>query len=158
MISQELSGRLYEILEREYKLYAELVDIFRKEKEAILEDDIEIVNELVLESEDKVYKIDFLEKEREKLLNNKYKNLDDFISFLNSSEQNKFIKLKEELLSKIEELSYLKETNELLINKTLKYLRFYIELLSKETGSPVYGEGGILNFNKKLINKLDERV
>ena len=158
MISQELTEKLYEVLKKEYKLYIELVNILEKEKEAILEDDIKTVNELVLEGEDKIFKINFLEEERKKLLDNKFQNLDFFIKFLDSNEKEKFIELKKRLLSKIEELSHLKKTNELLINKILKYLRFYIELLSKETGSPVYGEGGNLSFNKKILNKLDERV
>ncbi len=160
MISKTEIDNLYKILEEEYLLYKELVDLFKKEKEAIMDDNIDLLNKLVIEEEEKASKIRFLEEGRMEIVshNKALPKLDDVIRELSPSEQEKFSVLKKGLFEAINELRNLKETNELLINRTLKYLRFYIELLSKETGSFVYREDGILDFNKENMNKLDERV
>ncbi len=152
---------LFKILNIEYKLYSELVEIFRKERDALLNDDIELLNVLIFQGEEKTHRIKFLEERREELIKGKYPiiNIELFIEKISDEEERKqFRELKDKLLSIIDELRQLKNTNELIIHKTLKFLRFYIDLLSKESGFPVYGEKGSLNFNKKLVNRLDEKV
>ncbi len=161
MTFDEVKERLYEILNKEYHIYTELLEIFEKEKRAIMEDDLELLNSLILEGEEKTYKIKSLEDERKALLGKEFpiKKIDSLIDNLKDDEEReKFKSLKDGLLSTIEELRHLKETNELIIEKTLKYLRFYIDLLSKEIGSFVYGKRGILGFDKDILNKFDERV
>ncbi len=161
MTFDEVKERLYEILNKEYHIYTELLEIFKKEKRAIMEDDLELLNSLILEGEEKIFKIRSLEDERKVLLGEEFsiKKIDSLIDSLKDDEEReRFKSLKESLLSTIEELRYLKETNELIIEKTLKYLRFYIDLLSKEIGSFVYGKRGILGFDKDILNKFDERV
>ncbi len=161
MTFDEVKERLYEILSKEYHIYTELLEIFKKEKRAIMEDDLELLNSLILKGEEKTFKIRSLEDERKVLLGEEFpiKKIDSLIESLKDDEEReRFKSLKERLLSTIEELRYLKETNELIIEKTLKYLRFYIDLLSKEIGSFVYGKRGILGFDKDILNKFDERV
>ncbi len=152
---------LFKILDTEYRLYCELVEIFKKEQDALLNDDIKLLNILIFQGEEKIHRIKFLEERRGELLKEGYPitKLGLFIERLSDEdEKEQFRNLRDKLLLKIDELRQLRDTNELIINKTLKFLRFYIDLLSKESGFSVYGERGSLNFNKKLTNRLDEKV
>ena len=155
-----LEDKLYEILEKEHIVYRDLVQILKEEKNAIMDDDIERLNALIIEGKEKVSKIEFLENERVKLLSSHLgiKTINEIIEVIPPEKKEKFIQIKDNLLTEIEKVKNLKAINELLINKTLRYIHFYLELLSKETGPSTYKETGLLSYNENSLNKLDERV
>ncbi len=158
---KDIKEELYEILDKEYNIYREILEIFKEERAAIMVDDVSTLNALIIKGEEKIHRIKYLEEKRRSLLegDSSITRLDVFINQITDPEdRERFWDLKDRLLSIMEELKYIKEANELIIKKTLKYLRFYIELLSKEMGSPVYGKAGVLNVNRDFMNKLDERV
>ncbi len=157
--------KLYEILEEEYQVYQELQKLGNKKQEALIENELEELAEIVEAETELMDNVDNLEEARLQLLEafaGKIGESADELSFsqllpeLPASRQDEFSELRENLLELIEELNALNESNRQLLMEALKFNEFSMKAVIGSENQQTYknpGKSGKNNKSNRIINR-----
>lgn len=134
-------------LKEEKELLEELLDILKKEKDALMKDDVVAVDELSKRKLDINEKFMAIEKQRELICNGKA--LKDIIIGLDQREKIEAENIKADIEKLVYSISEHNETNNLLIKQTLNYIRAMINIVAPPKAS-VYSQTGKVNASASL--------
>lgn len=168
----ELIVALCTVLQNEAVVYKKDFDIAERKKQQIINNNLDEIKKLNLEEQNVFYNIVDLEGEREKIVKNIAKNLGkdpkqltitEIITVLTNSEMvvdkkiiSKLQDLKEELNRVIDDIKKINDLNKMLINSSLEYIDFSINLFMGSTDQGIYGNRGQYN-EMNIQNKMFDR-
>lgn len=164
----EIIERLYKLLKNEFELYQKLEKTAGKKRDAITENDVERLAEVIEDEDELIEKLEDDEKERNQLverLADYYGLAEDFqysnlIKNFPQEWQKKFDLLRTNLLETIDEIDKLNEENSLLLEEAIKINKFSLDMLSKaispENGTYNKKQSG--NKRKQNYNIIDRKV
>lgn len=162
---KEPAEKLYKILSEEYRVYEELQKLGNKKQEALIENELEELAEIVEAETELMDNVDNLEAARLELLEAIATDLDEpvnelsfneLLSELPAAKQAEFSELREKLLELIEELNALNESNRQLLMEALKFNEFSMKAVIGADNKQTYSSPGKSNKKDKsnrIINR-----
>lgn len=157
--------KLYKILAEEYQVYQELQKLGKRKQEALIENELEELAEIVEAETELMDNVDNLEKARLQLLEaiaGKLGEKADELSFsqllpeLPATRKDEFSELRDNLLELIEELNALNESNRQLLMEALKFNEFSMKAVIGSENQQTYknpGKSGKNNKSNRIINR-----
>ena len=140
--------RLIEILQSQLSLFSELLELSRQKKAYLVKNDIEGIRRLTACENSLIGKLQRLERERVSMVSDLAKRLNVSITGLTltklaESAREPQVKkqlgcLRVQLRSQMDELKSVNEQNKTLINHSLEYIDFTMNLLRNTVSGPVY--------------------
>jgi FlgN protein. len=136
---EQLITRLEEILENETILYSQILNLGNKKTDIIIKGKINELSVLAEQEQDIVSKLSKLELEREKItltinkelsLPDRERTLSQILSSINSDHAAILSKTQNKLLNIIKQVKRVNDENGKLINNSLEYIEFSINVLS----------------------------
>jgi len=162
---KEPAEKLYKILSEEYRVYQELQQLGNKKQEALIENELEDLAEIVEAETDLMDNVDNLEAARLQLIESIATDLDqsaEELSFnqllpeLPEAKKDAFSELRGELLELIEDLNALNESNRQLLMEALKFNEFSMKAVIGSENQQTYenpGKAGKNNKSNRIINR-----
>lgn len=152
MLDESTAEELVNILAREYKINQKLLELGQEKKEVIKAEKIDRLEEIVGQEEELLEGLARLEEKRQDLLAGAA--LSEIIASLEPELADKLTKLRNKLVSVIEELAHVSHLNSNLIQDSLKITNFNLQLLTNDTGQATYNKSGSDDNNKgrSIIN------
>ena len=162
---KELAGKLYKILSEEYRVYQELKRLGNKKQEALIENELEELAEIVEAETELMDNVDNLEVARLQLIESIAKDMDqsaEELSFnqllpeLPEAKKDEFSELRDKLLELIEDLNALNESNRQLLMEALKFNEFSMKAVIGTENQQTYnnpGKAGRNNKSNRIINR-----
>ena len=145
-------GEAIEILKEEYKIYQEICDTAKRKQEAVIEEDIELLEEVVRSEVECVEKIEELEERRKELVGDK--EISTLQEEVDDKKSDQLEELKNKLSYIVQEVQDLNRTNEKLVKDSLQLVDLELKTLTGEAKTPTYGEQGKMDKgdNSAVIN------
>jgi len=162
---KEPADKLYQILSEEYQVYGELKELANQKQEALIENELEELAEIVEAETELMDNVDKLEAARLELLEAIAGNLDisvddlnfnELLSELSESRQAEYSELRDKLLELIEDLNALNEGNRQLLMEALKFNEFSMKAVIGSEDQQTYknpGKTGKNNKSNRIINR-----
>lgn len=145
-------NELLEILQKELNIYQELLKISKSKTDIIKEDKALDLDPLVREEEDKVAQVIALEKKRIACVKKICDSLgikDDNISISELSkyvdEKQELIDFKEQITKVLRDLKKSNNLNQKLLQSSLEYINFMVNIATGANENVTYGAGGNKN-------------
>ncbi len=163
---EALSVRLIEILEEENRVYSDILDISRRKTRIIVDGKVDQLDRLTRTEQQMVIGIGRLEKEREGIIRQlaghmgverKDINIDMLRDRLRGGLKDRLSKAKDEIGKTLDELKKVNELNSQLIQKSLEYIDFSINLIAGDASRSTYS-GGKGKDRKEGISFFDHKV
>lgn len=117
-------------LREEKQILTEIVKIMKQEKEALIKDNINALEEITRAKEEMKRRLDSIEKDRIKFYG--HVGLKEILPGLKENEREEAQAIGEDMAALVLEISELNDTNYLLIAQSLSYARGMINALSPE--------------------------
>ncbi|MFW5985577.1 MAG: flagellar protein FlgN [Halanaerobiaceae bacterium] len=139
-MNEKLLDNLYAVLKTEYEYYQKLNDFASEKKEAIIENDVEKLTEIIEKEKDIIAEINQLEDKRDNLLaefNSKVDldteqlNYSQLVENISQKWETRLGELREKLLNIIDELHQKNEENKSLINEAIKLNNFSFKMMTR---------------------------
>lgn len=166
MMGQELLNRLVELLEHEYEIFQNLLELSQKKTDIIVEGKVSELDKLVKLEQSIVLQISKLEAEREEIVKKIAQEFKIEDANLKISELKKYVneenmKILEEYQNKmmevIDKLNHVNQLNSKLVKNALEYIEFSFNLLSNVNSSHNYTDKGDISGNTRK-NLLDIKL
>lgn len=144
---------LLDVLRQEKELLIGMLNLLKEEKEVLIKDDIKELDRITKIKEELKLKIDDIENTRFDMCRGK--KLKDILPQLNMGEREEAQKIGEEMENITFGIQEINNTNRMLINQSLNYIRTIINIISPNKPS-VYGATGKIEgsrINNSLLNK-----
>lgn len=141
---------LINALQKEHEIYIELADIADRKKQIIIDGKIKDLDKITIKEQGLVMSLVKLENYREKIIGKILKELDlknietitELISHLDEESKTRLNDVKEKLLDITEDIKNKNELNEKLIEQSLKFIDFNIELIAGLEEDAKYASDG----------------
>lgn len=142
-----LLTKLIEVLERENGIYKDILDISRHKTEIIVEGKVTELDRMTGIEQKMVFNVGQLEKQREELLREMAQfmdigveeiNMDHVIDEADGHLKDRFSKIREEISATLKELKEVNDLNSQLIEKSLEYIDFFIDLITDNSSGTIY--------------------
>ncbi|MCK8816034.1 flagellar protein FlgN [Natroniella sulfidigena] len=132
--------KLVKILQAEYQLNQNLLELGEKKQGAIINEEVEVLEEIVREEEGYLADLEKLEGARANLVQNK--KMTDLIAEVGQPYREQLSKLRKRMFGVIEELAYLNKTNEQLLKDALYLTNINLNILTNNQGKGTYNKRG----------------
>ncbi|MBU5676655.1 flagellar protein FlgN [Alkaliphilus sp. MSJ-5] len=159
--------QLKDTLIKETDLYTQVLKLAEEKTKVIVAGDIKVLEDITKKEQQYIMNMGTFEKIRRSILTNIAEELNveaittvsELILFVEEDAGNKIDQLRNNLLETIADLKVVNEGNEKLINQSLQYINFNLEVLthSPEDGNR-YSSNASENKEVKPINFFDMRV
>lgn len=156
-------NKIINILEKEIEICQGLVDLSKKIRTAVQDNDIEKIDKLVRMEDALTMKFSAIEKSRallvkEYMLNEGYSGenycITELKKYVDKKNAKKLTEIKENLTNKISELAQLNQTNNMLIKSRLDWIDFSLKTLNNIEGKTYDINNDTANKKDGLINEL----
>lgn len=164
---EKLFGRLKDLIARQTAAYGKLIELSRKEKDAIIKNDVPELNVIVEEEQKELKSIMQLESERKELFYSFSKEtgvdklyMRDIIGMTDGAVHEELKATEQELEDTAAELNRINKLNKTLIETQIQYSSFYMNLLSGPVNAmDTYSNSGRLS-DKNTVNNvlLDQSI
>lgn len=159
---ERLFEKLRNLIARQTAAYSKLLELSRKEKEAIIKNDVPELNNIVEEEQKELKCIARLESERKELFCNiseetglKKLYIRDIIGMTQGAVREELSATEEQLEKTAEELNRINKLNKTLIETQIQYSSFYMNLLTGPVKTmDTYSNSGRLNEKNAANNRL----
>jgi len=141
-------NRLIDILQNQLALYEELLEMSRQKKVFLIKNNIEAIRHITARESSLISKLQNFEREREKAVSElagrlrvppRGLTLSEIVDRMNNSPaRNQLADLRMRLRAGMDELKLLNEQNKALINQSLEYIDFTMNLLRSSVSGPIY--------------------
>lgn len=162
-MNQELVNNLINILQKEYDYYQTLCDLACAKKEALINNNVEELAQLVEKDTEKIELVQQLEEKRNNILANfsqelgleKEVKLNNLLKEIPKPYQNKLKNIRKKLLKVIEEFQQINEENRVLLEEAIELNSFSFKMMANivEPDSQTYDNTNNNN-NKESGNKV----
>lgn len=130
---------LLEILDKECKIYAKIINLEKEKKQSIIDNDVAALEAVTKKEQGFVKTIVNLSELRAQVVDGfcksrnikNYQKLDDIINELDSFEKNGLISKKEKLVEITNELLEVNDLNAKLIEQSIQYINYSLELVGE---------------------------
>lgn len=155
---------LIAILQTQLKIYSQLMELGSQKREHLIKGSLEELNDVSKQEEYFIFQLGKLEEKREKCFSNLAKlggfdqnsSLREIVAQLPQEEQGQLEQIQEDFSALIEDLGQLNQENTSLIQQSLRFVNFSVDVLSQQS-KPVYNEENEVNI-KQISNLLDKKV
>ncbi len=156
-------NKIINILEKEIEICQGLVDLSKKIRTAVQDNDIEKIDKLIKMEDALTMKFSAIEKSRallvkEYMLNEGYSGenycITELKKYVDKKNAKKLTEIKENLTNKISELAQINQTNNMLIKSRLDWIDFSLKTLNNIEGETYDINNDTANKKDGLINEL----
>lgn len=158
---------LFELLDKENKLYEELLELSNEKKRVIVTNQIKTLEQITAKEQGFIKTIVQLEKMRTKVVDElsasfgviHLEQLSDLEPYLSTSDQKSLVRLKQGLSGTIKQLTEVNTLNGELINQSLEFIEFNYELYrNMQSSGSIYDESAGENKLEKKTNLFDAKA
>jgi flagellar biosynthesis/type III secretory pathway chaperone len=163
MLNEILLKNLMSVLEQEYKVYEEILKLSKKKTDIIVEGRIAELDNVVKLEQALVAQISRIDTQRELVLNEivpekKDINISELKSYADEAQKKSLEEYQKKLTQLIDEMKHVNQLNAKLINNSLEYIDFSLNLITNaDATSNNYGNGGD-NSQKARKNFFDMKL
>lgn len=158
MDSQKVN-ELIGLLAEQARIYDDILKISKDKTDIIIKGKVSELESIVNLEQSLVIRMGKLETKRENIVNGIAKELDiepevlslsEMVKYMDSEQAEKLEDFRNSLTNTLDELKGTNELNSKLIENSLEYINFSINLISSvDTGENNYGKSGVVNDGKK---------
>lgn len=151
-MKQELMNKIIELLEHEYRVYENILRMSKDKTNIIVEGKVKELENVVKLEQALVLQISRIDKQREEVveqlskevnLKDKNLNISEIIQYGNEEQKKQLEEYKGRMSKLIEELAHTNQINSKLIENSLEYIDFSLNLMSNaDVTSNNYGNKG----------------
>ncbi|HHY90968.1 MAG TPA: flagellar protein FlgN [Clostridiales bacterium] len=161
--------QLIEILNREYEGYTEYSKLAEEKQKVILSGDVKALDKIVEQEQEWVVMMGKMEQVRKIIIGNillennveRVENITELSEYIPEPQRTELLKIREDLGKLLEKIQEINELNGKLIQQTLDYIHFHINVLTgAESGTGTYGnraDGKDIHIQQKR-NLFDAKV
>jgi flagellar biosynthesis/type III secretory pathway chaperone len=158
---------LFELLDKENKLYEELLDLSNEKKRVIVTNQIKVLEQITAKEQGFIKTVVQLEKMRTKVVDelsasygvSHLEQLSDLEPYLSGADQRSLLRLKEGLSGTIKKLTEVNTLNGELINQSIEFIDFSYELYrNMQSSGSIYDESATENKLEKKRNLFDAKA
>lgn len=163
----EFVDKLVMALEKEKDIYDDILELSKKKKRAIIDNEIETLEELVKEEKALAMSLVKLDNIRIKIVNEILKendiqsveNITELSKFLDEKSKREILTIKDSLSKVVKKVSDQNTQNKELVEQSLEYINFNMDLLtSANLGSNNYSEKASDDVKKGRKNLFDAKI
>lgn len=134
-------NKVIKILEKEYQLYKKIKKLVKSKQEAVIEKDLDSLEEIVRQEASHIEKLNELEEKRFDLIGDqKVSQLKEKID--NEDKRNKLIDVQNKLTKIIEAVQEINNTNDKLLKDALQLVNLELNALTGQKKQGTYSKGG----------------